>query len=153
MSGPKCLLHVRLWPTGMLQLVVAFGAIVAALGLNARTVNALDVDTNTTESVWCIETGDSSALRNCTYHDFLTCAVASIGAGASCKAGSSVPADALDASSHRAADSSRRSTQSTIPHRTRGSSLSVVEREKLFHEFVEWNRRRSNQTDIASGIH
>ena len=153
MSGLKCLLHVRPWPTGMLQLVVAFGAIVAALGLNARTVNALDVDTNTTESVWCIETGDSSALPNCTYHDFLTCAVAAIGAGASCKAGSSVPADALEASSRRAADSSRRSTQSTIPRRMRGSSLSVVEREKLFHEFVEWNRRRSNQTDIASGIH
>jgi hypothetical protein len=32
------------------------------------------------------------------------------------------------------------------------SSLSGVEREKLFREFVEWNRRRSNQIDIASGV-
>jgi hypothetical protein len=144
MSRLKCLLHMPPWPTGVLHLVVAFGAVVAALCLNARTVNALDTDSTTAESAWCIETGDSGAPPNCTYHDFLTCAVAAVRAGASCKAGSSIPADGIGASSRRAAESSRRSPQSTTAHRLRESSLSIVEREKLFHEFVEWNRRRSN---------
>ena len=143
MSRLKCLLHVRPWPTGVLHLVVAFGAVVAALCLNVRTVNALDADSTTVESAWCTETADSGDPPNCTYHDFLVCAVAAIGAGASCKAKSSIPANAIDAGSRRAADSPRRSTQSSTTRRMR--QLSTIERKKLFQEFVEWNRRRSNQ--------
>jgi hypothetical protein len=139
-------------PAGVLHLAVAFGVVVAALSLNVRTVNALDADATTAESAWCIEASDSGAPPNCTYRDFLTCAVAAIQVGGSCKAASSIPAEAVDASSHRAPDSWRRSTKSNIPHRMHESSLSGVEREKLFREFVEWNRRRSNQIDIASGV-
>jgi hypothetical protein len=145
MSRLKYLLHVRPWPAGMLHLVMAIGAVIAALCLDARTVNALDADATTAESAWCVEAADSGVPPNCAYHDFLTCAVAAIRAGGSCKAGSSIPADAIDASGRRASASSRRSTQSTITHRMHDSSLSIAEREKLFHEFVEWNRRRSTQ--------
>jgi len=145
MSRLKYLLHVRSWPAGVLRPVLAFGAVVAALCLEARTVNALDADVTTAESAWCVETADSGVPPNCTYRDFLACAVAAIRAGGSCKAGSSIAADTIDGSRRPAPASSRRSTQSTINHRMHESSLSIAEREKLFHEFVEWNRRRSNQ--------
>ena len=138
-------------PTGVLHLALAFGVAVAALSLNVGTINALDADAGTAESTWCVETPDSGAPPNCTYHDFLTCAAAAMGAGGSCKAGSSIPTNAIDANNQRATDVSRRSTKSTIPRRMREAPLSVTERQKLFREFVEWNRGRSNQTDIASG--
>ena len=138
-------------PTGVLHLALAFGAAVAALSLNVGTINALDADAVSAESAWCVETPDSGAPPNCTYHDFLTCAAAAMGAGGSCKAGASIPTNAIDANNQRATDVSRRSTKSTIPRRMREAPLSVTEREKLFREFVEWNRGRSNQTDIASG--
>ena len=138
-------------PTGVLHLALAFGVAVAALSLNVGTINALDADAVTGESAWCVETPDSGAPPNCTYHDFLTCAAAAMGAGGSCKAGSSIPTNAIDANNQRATDVSRRSTKSTIPRRMREAPLSVTERQKLFREFVEWNRGRSNQTDIASG--
>ena len=138
-------------PTGVLHLALVFGVAVAALSLNVGTINALDADAVTAESAWCVETPDSGAPPNCTYHDFLTCAAAAMGAGGSCKAGSSIPTNAIDANNQRATDVSRRSTKSTIPRRMREAPLSVTERQKLFREFVEWNRGRSNQTDIASG--
>ena len=138
-------------PTGVLHLALAFGVAVAALSLNVGTINALDADAVTAESAWCVETPDSGAPTNCTYHDFLTCAAAAMGAGGSCKAGSSIPTNAIDANNQRATNVSRRSTKSTIPRRMREAPLSVTERQKLFREFVEWNRGRSNQTDIASG--
>lgn len=138
-------------PTGVLHLALVFGVAVAALSLNVGTINALDADAVTAESAWCVETPDSGAPPNCTYHDFLTCAAAAMGAGGSCKAGSSIPTNAIDANNQRATNVSRRSTKSTIPRRMREAPLSVTERQKLFREFVEWNRGRSNQTDIASG--
>lgn len=138
-------------PTGVLHLALVFGVAVAALSLNVGTINALDADAVTAESAWCVETPDSGAPPNCTYHDFLTCAAAAMGAGGSCKAGSSIPTNAIDANNQRATNMSRRSTKSTIPRRMREAPLSVTERQKLFREFVEWNRGRSNQTDIASG--
>jgi hypothetical protein len=61
-----------------------------------------------------------------------------------------MPANAADANNQRASDASRRSTKSTTPRRMREAPLSATEREKLFREFVEWNRGRSDQTDIAS---
>jgi len=142
---------VRPRPTGVLHLALVFGVAVAALSLNVGTINALDADAVTAESAWCVETPDSGAPPNCTYHDFLTCAAAAMGAGGSCKAGSSIPTNAIDANNQRATNVSRRSTKSTIPRRMREAPLSVTERQKLFREFVEWNRGRSNQTDIASG--
>ena len=143
--------RVRPRPTGVLHLALAFGVAVAALSLNVGTINALDADAVTAESAWCVETPDSGAPPNCTYHDFLTCAAAAMRAGGSCKAGSSIPTNAIDANNQRATNVSRRSTKSTIPRRMREAPLSVTERQKLFREFVEWNRGRSNQTDIASG--
>lgn len=142
--------RVRPRPAGVSHLALAFGVVVAALSLNVGTINALDADAGTAESTWCVETPDSGAPPNCTYHDFLRCAAAAMGAGGSCKAASSMPANAADANNQRASDASRRSTKSTTPRRMREAPLSATEREKLFREFVEWNRGRSDQTDIAS---
>jgi hypothetical protein len=133
-----------------LHLGLAFGVAVAALSLNVGASNALDADAGTAESTWCVETPDSGAPPNCTYHDFLTCAAAAMGAGGSCKAGSSVQTNAVDANSQRASDASRRSAKSAVPRRPREAPLSDTEREKLFRDFVEWNRGHSSQTDIAS---
>jgi hypothetical protein len=132
-------------------LALAFGVVVAALSLNVGIVNAFDADTGTAESTWCVEAPDSGAAPNCTYHDFLACAAAAMGAGGSCKAGSSLPTKATEANNQRATDASRRSTKPTAPRRMGEAPLSATERQKLFNEFVEWNRGRSNQTDIASG--
>ena len=143
--------RVRQGPAGLLHLAVALGIVVAALSLTAGTASALDADATTAESAWCVEASDGGAPPNCTYHDFLTCTVVAVRVGGSCKARSSIPAEAVDASSRRAPNSSRRSAKSNIPHGMRESSLSAVEREKLFHEFVEWNRRRASQIDLASG--
>ncbi len=144
MSQPTYLQHVR--PSaGVLRLIVTFGAVVTALCLDTHTVNALDADATTAEDAWCVAVADSGVPPSCTYSDFLVCTVAAIRAGGSCKARSSIPTDAIDASGHRASASSRRSTQSTAASRTRDSSLSSAEREKLFRQFVEWSRRRSNQ--------
>jgi len=143
--------RVRPRPAGVLHLALAFGVVVAALSLNVGTSNALDADAGTAESTWCVETPDGGAPPKCTYHDFLTCAAAAMGAGKSCKAGSSISPNATDANNQRASDAARRSANSTTPRRTREAPLSATERQKLFHEFVEWNRGRSNQTDIASG--
>jgi hypothetical protein len=136
-------------PAGVLHLALTFGVVVAALSLNIGTINAFDADAGTAESTWCVETPDSGAPPNCTYHDFLACAAAAMGAGGSCKAGSSIQTNA-DANNQRATDASRRSAKSTIARRMRDAPLSATEREKLFREFVEWNRGRSDQTDIAS---
>jgi hypothetical protein len=125
--------------------------VVAALSLNVGIVSAADADAGTAESTWCVETPDSGASPNCSYHDFLACAAAAMGAGGSCKAGSSVSTKASDANNQRATDASRRSTKSAIPRRAGEVPLSATERQKLFHEFVEWNRGHSNQTDLASG--
>jgi hypothetical protein len=141
--------RVRPRPAGVSPLALAFGVVVAALSLNVGTINAFDADTGTAESTWCVETPDSGAPPNCTYHDFLRCAAAAMGAGGSCKAASSMPANATDANNPRASDASRRSAKSTVPRRMREAPLSATERQKLFHEFVEWNRGRSNQTDMA----
>lgn len=140
-------LHVRPWSAGALHLAVAFGAVAAVLCLDVRTVEALDAAANTSEGAWCVETGDSGVRPTCAYHDFLICAVAAIQTGGSCKARSSIPADKIDAIPHRAPASSRRST--TVTHRVRDASrvstLSIAAREKLFREFAEWHRRRSNE--------
>jgi len=141
--------RVRPRPAGVSHLALAFGVVVAALSLNVGTINALDADAGTAESTWCVETPDSGASPNCTYHDFLACAAAAMGAGGSCKAGSSVPTKAIDANNQRANDASRRSAKSAIPRRMGEAPLSATERQKLFNEFVEWNRGRSNQTDMA----
>ena len=137
-------------PTGVLNLALVFGVIFSTMGLNVCTVDAFDADATTAENAWCIETSESGGPPNCAFHNFLSCAVAAIGVGGSCKAGSFVPADPVNASNHRAPDSPRRSAKSNIPHQADVSPLSAVDREKLFREFVDWNRRRSNQTDIAS---
>ena len=142
--------RVRPRPTGVLHLALAFGGAVAALGLSIGTINAFDADAGTAESTWCVEAPDSGAPPNCTYHDFLTCAAAAMGAGGSCKAGSRVQANAVDANNQRASDASRRSAKSAVPRRPREAPLSATEREKLFRDFVDWNREHSSQTDIAS---
>jgi hypothetical protein len=141
--------RVRPRPAGVSHLALAFGVVVATLSLNVGTINAADADAGTAESIWCVETPDSGAPPNCTYHDFLTCAAAAMGASGSCKAGSSLSTKAIDANSQRATDASRRSTKPAIPRRVGEAPLSATERQKLFHEFVEWNRGRSNQTDMA----
>ena len=142
MSRPTRLFHLGPWPTGVRHLVVGFGAIAAAACVDVHMVNAAPT---AAKSAWCVETADSGVPSNCTYDNYLTCAVAAIRAGGLCKTESGIPQNAIDASHHRAPASSRRSAQSTTAFRVRESSLSTVEREKLFREFVEWNRRRSNQ--------
>lgn len=143
----KAPLRVHRRPTGVLQLIVAFGAIVATLCLGARTVKALDANANTAEGAWCVER--DGVPPTCTYNDFLTCAVTAIRGGGSCKARSSIPVTAIDANPNRTPALSRRSTRSTNPHRahdpSRISTLSNAERERLFRKFVEWSRRRSDQ--------
>src|SRR6476661_10504955 len=104
---------VRPRPTGVFHLALAFGVVVAALSLNIGTINALDADAGPAESTWCVETPDSGAPPNCTYHDFLTCAAAAMGAGGSCNAGSSIQNSAIDANNQRASSASRRSTKAT----------------------------------------
>jgi hypothetical protein len=141
MSRPTHLFRARPWPTGVLHLVVGFGAIVAALCLDARTVNA---EPTTARSPWCVETADSGAPPDCSYDSYLACAVAAIGAGGLCKAESSIPAETTDPSRHRAAALPPRNTHPTTTHRKPNSSPPTAEREKLFREFVEWSRRRSN---------
>ncbi|HEX4557171.1 MAG TPA: DUF3551 domain-containing protein [Xanthobacteraceae bacterium] len=141
--------RVRPRPTGVLHLALAFGGAVAALGLSIGTINAFDADAGTAESTWCVEAPDSGAPPNCTYHDFLACAAAAMGAGGSCKAGSSIPANAVGANNQRASEASRQSAK-TLPRRMREVPLSATEREQLFRDFVEWNRGRADQTDIAA---
>ena len=141
--------RVRPRPAGVSHLALAFGVVVAALSLNVGAINALDADAGTAESTWCVETSDSGAPPTCTYHDFLTCAAAAMGAGKSCKAGSSIQTN-VDANNQRATDASRRSAKPTTPRRMREAPLSATERARLFREFIEWNRGRSEPTDIAS---
>ena len=151
MFRPTYLFHVRpgstgkwsagLWPIGMLQPVLGLGAVIAALCLDAHTVNA----ETTAKSTWCVETAEGGGPPDCTYDNYLTCVVAAIRAGGLCKVVADVPAEAIDPSRQRAPASSRRSTQSKTTDRTRSSSLSAAKREKLFREFDEWSRRRANQ--------
>jgi hypothetical protein len=120
----------------MLQLIVGFGAVVAALCLDARTVNALDAHAATPNGAWCVETTEGSGALDCTYDSYLVCAVAAIRDSGLCKA-----AETVVASHPRPAASPRRSAPVTHASRTGDSPLTVTQREKLFREFVEWKRR------------
>lgn len=159
MSRAMCLnapLRVHPWPVGVLHLVVAFGAAVATLCLDPRSVKALAGDANTPESAWCVGRAGSDVPPSCIYDNFLTCGWAAIQAGGLCKARSSLPVatkrreTAAIPLQHHAHALLRRKAHSTAPHRTalsQRSMLSMAEREKLFREFVEWNR--SIQIDRA----
>ena len=145
MSRPISFLHprpprARISLAGMVQLVVGFGAVVAALCLDARAVNALDASAATPNSTWCVETPDGSVSHDCTYDNYLVCALAAIRAGGVCKV-----AETVVASHPRPAASPRRRAQVTNVSRTGEPPLTVAEREKLFRAFVEWNQRRTDQ--------
>jgi len=172
-----CMSHpvprLRRSPAGLLHLLAASAALVAAVCLDTHAANALDAAAG--KSGWCVQTSDSGAAPSCVYDDVVTCTVAAIRAGGICKTSETVAAEAAEASRHRAAPSprqsapstappqqseqpaapprrsapptapSRASAQSTAPHHESESSLSKPQREKLFRDFVEWSRRHSEQ--------
>src|SRR5215831_5799034 len=152
-----CMSHpvprLRRSPAGLLHLLAASAALVAAVGLDTHAVHALDAAAG--KSGWCVQTSDSGAAPSCVYDDVVTCTVAAIRAGGICKTSETVAAEAAEASRHRAAPSPRQSApptapprasaQSTAPHHESESSLSKPQREKLFRDFVEWSRRHSEQ--------
>src|SRR5262249_3587788 len=97
MARPTHFLHVRLSRAGVLQLVIAFSAGVAALSLGAHAVSAQDAAATAAtaaapNSSWCVETPEAGASPDCTYDNYLVCAVAAIRAGGLCKAGETVVA-------------------------------------------------------------
>ena len=148
------LLRVRLWSAGVSHLVVASAALLAAVSLVTSSVNALETNANTAESGWCVEQAGSGDPPSCVYGNFLTCGMAAITTGGSCKPRSSLPVAATErkpvtrASSHRAPVSVARNTRATAvrpaPTASRMSALSAAEREKLFRDFVQWRRQRSD---------
>jgi hypothetical protein len=73
----------------------------------------------------CVTRDGSRVPGGCAYDDFVTCGIAAIGAGGSCKARSS-----LMATAHAAVP---------LP---RPRKVSAAEHDKLFREFVRWRNEQ-----------
>ena len=114
----------------VIHLLLTFGVIAVAC-LDARATKALDADAVTAENGWCIERAGSSDPPSCIYRSFLACAVAAISAGGSCRSMSSLSEQKAPA----------RARPSRLPASSPRSTLSAVEREKLFREFIRWHRQ------------
>src|SRR5690349_12586520 len=92
------------------HVLVSLGLGVVSLCLEPPPVTAADADTSPIQQAWCVEAADSSAPSDCTYSDFLVCTMGAMRNGGSCKARSSMQADASDTRGVRATTPSRRST-------------------------------------------
>lgn len=134
---------------------LAFGTAVVLAGFDARAGEALDVDTNRAERAWCVERAGSGDPPSCMYDNVVACAVAAITRGGFCRERASLAVIATAEKAvvarpirHRAHALVRRSMRSTSRHRAAASwrrgTMSITERENLFREFVEWNRRHSS---------
>jgi hypothetical protein len=132
-SPVRVLASARAW-----RFVVSLGLGVMGLCLAPHPVTAADSDTSPVEQAWCVEVTDSTAPSDCTYSDFLVCTMRAMRSGGSCKARSSLQTDAANARGGRSTTPSRRSTAAIPGHPKPDSSLSAADREKLFHQFVEW---------------
>ena len=132
-SPVRVLASARAW-----HFVVSLGLGIMGLCLTPYPVTAADSDTSPVEQAWCVEVADSSAPSDCTYSDFLVCTMRAMRSGGSCKARSSMQTDAANARAGRSTAPSRRSPAAMAGHPKPGSSLSAADREKLFHQFVEW---------------
>ena len=120
------------------HVLVSLGLGITGLWVEPQPVTAADSDTSSVEQTWCVEAADNSAPPDCTYSDFLRCAMSAVRGGGSCKAQSSIQTDAINARGGRSTTPSRRSTTATASHPKADPSLSAADREKLFHRFVEW---------------
>jgi hypothetical protein len=120
------------------HVIVSLGIGVMGSCLAPHAVIAADVDKGPVEQAWCVEAADGTAPPDCTYSDFLRCAMNAVRGGGSCKAQSSIQTDAINARGGRSTTPSRRSTTATASHPKADPSLSAADREKLFHRFVEW---------------
>lgn len=130
--------------------IVAVAMLLAALCVTIESAEALEATANRADSGWCTERAGSGEPASCIYSNFVTCGIAAIAIDGSCKSRSSLQARPIEkkprmraiqdhAASLSISARSGSSHRSALP-----STVSIAEREKLFREFVEWRRQRSD---------
>jgi hypothetical protein len=125
------------YPTKFAELsfVLLLGAVVVA-GIDTRAAQAFDAEATYARAPghpWCV-TREGNGVAACEYNSFLTCSMAAIMAGASCKerVSSSVTAGAVPSPRPR-----KRSVAKT-PLQKRASAH-VNGNDELFRKFVQWS--------------
>jgi SPOR domain len=132
------------YPTKFAELsfLLLLGAAVAA-GIDARAAQAFDaVITNARapEHLWCVTHEGSDVPAACEYGNFLTCGMAAIMAGGSCKERSSLYVTAGGVPLPRP----RRPSAAKLPLQKRASAL-ISGNDDLFRKFVRW----SNEAQLS----
>lgn len=150
----NALMRVRLSGIGVLDLLVAGAAFLAALSAGTSSAQALEANAAAAEGQWCVERADSGP-PSCIYDNFLSCGVAALTTHGSCKARSSLPAAVTERkpatrTAHQrgltsARNRTRVATGPETPDSSRATTLSSAKREKLFRDFVEWRRQHADR--------
>jgi len=119
-----------------LYLLLVLGGIVIA-GIDARAAQAFDTEAINARApghTWCVTREESSVPAACEYDNFLTCGMAAIMAGGSCKESLSVTAGAVPLPRPRKLSAAKPPLQKRAPAPINGN-------DKLFREFVRWSSR------------
>jgi SPOR domain len=106
-------------------------------GIDARAAHAFDaevIDARAPGHPWCVTRQGSGVPAACKYENFLTCGMAAIIAGASCKRRLSLPVTAGAVPLPR----SRKLSVAKAPLQTRASAP-VSRNDGLFRKFVRWS--------------
>jgi hypothetical protein len=118
-----------------LSFLLLLGAVVVA-GIDARAAHAFDAETIDARAPghWCVTREGSGVPPACKYENFLTCGMAAIIAGASCKKRLSLPVTAGAVPLSRA----RKLSVAKAPLQTRAIAP-VSRNDGLFRKFVRWS--------------
>jgi cell division septation protein DedD len=132
-------MHRALCPAKSAKLyffLLLLGAVVVA-GIDARAAQAFDaeaINAGAPVHAWCV-TRDGSGVPACEYDNFVTCGIAAIAAGGSCKARSSLFAAAVDVP----LPWPRKLSAAKPPLQKRAAAATMSGNDKLFRKFVRWS--------------
>jgi cell division septation protein DedD len=113
-------------------------AAAVAAGVDVRAAEAFDAvvtDARTPDHLWCVTHEDHDVPAACEYRNFLTCSVAAIMAGGSCKERLSLYVKAAAVPLHRP----RKPSAAKLPLQKRASAL-ISGNDNLFRKFVRWSK-------------
>ena len=132
-------MHRAVCPTKSAKLyffLLLLGTVVVA-GIDARAAQAFDaeaINAGAPAHAWCVKR-DGSGVPACEYDNFVTCGIAAIAAGGSCKARSSLFAAAVDVP----LPWPRKLSAAKPPLQKRAAAATMSGNDELFRKFVRWS--------------